>query len=153
MYAYAGLALYWAQCFEMSLTNALMLYERASNIKITLENLESLESELRQKTLGGLLNRTKKTFKFDEGATKKINAALEARNFLVHHFFRDRAIDFLTPDGRSQMISELEEMQATLSEADTVAMALCGAFCEAIGITKEMLNAEFDRLYSNACGN
>lgn len=152
VYAYAGLALYWAQCFEMSLTNALMLYERATNTKVTVEELESLETALRQKTLGGLLNRAKKVVALDPKTTEKIDAALEARNFLAHHFFQDRATHFLTVGGRTEMIEELQTMQEKFAVADTLAMALCGALCEAIGITKEVLDAEFKRTYSEATG-
>lgn len=150
VYTHAGLSLYWAQCFEMSLTNALLLFERATNIRVTVGELESLEADLRRKTLSRLLNSAKKIITFDNETKTKIDTALEARNFLAHHFFEDRARKFLTPAGRNDMIDELKKMQDTFMVADTIVMALCGTLCEAIGISKEFLNTEYQRIHAEA---
>lgn len=153
VYAYAGLALYWAQCFEMSLSNTLLLHERATNIKVSIKELESLESALRKRTLGGLLNQLKKMVALDPKTTEYIDSALEKRNFLAHHFFQDRATLFFTSSGRAEMIDELISIKNIFVIADTSAMALCGALGKSLGISNELLDDEFNRMFSEVTGS
>ena len=44
--------------------------------------------------------------------------ALTKRNWLAHHYFRERAEDFVSAAGRDHMIAELEEAQSLVREAD-----------------------------------
>ncbi|MDE2233963.1 MAG: hypothetical protein KGK44_00250 [Gammaproteobacteria bacterium] len=68
VYARAGLALYFPQCFEMALANFLFIYHRATNQRVTVKELQALESSNAKKTLGALLKRTKDLCAFDQDA-------------------------------------------------------------------------------------
>lgn len=150
VYAHAGLALYLAQCFEMSLQNFLVVHARLSDRSITLAELESYEGDVQRKTLGGLLRKVRKRASFDASAEKFIGDALEKRNFLAHHYFRERAVDFLSPGGRMRMISELQDMQHCFQIADTVASSIAQAAGKLLGVTDEMLEQEMKKLVERA---
>ena len=146
VYAHAGLALYWAQCFEMSLENFLVIHARLSDHSITLVELESYEEDVQRKTLGELLQEVRQRASFDSSAEKAIGDALQKRNYLAHRFFKDRAVDFLSADGKSRMVSELQDLQQCFQIADTVASAIAQATGKLLGVRDEMMEQEMKRL-------
>ena len=105
VYAYAGLALYWAQCLEKSLENFLCLQARVSGECVSLAQLDSFEERVEAHTLGRLVTETRKRVQFESGAEELLTAALERRNFLSHRFFKERAKDFTSKTGLDQMIT------------------------------------------------
>jgi hypothetical protein len=146
VYAYAGLALYWAQCLEHSLENFLCLHARVSGECVTLAQLDSFDERVEKHTLGRLLTETRKRVEFESGAEELLTTALERRNFLTHHFFKERSIDFMSKAGRDRMITELIEMRECLQHADTVATVICRALQEVLGITDEIIEQAYQRL-------
>ncbi|MDD5321859.1 MAG: hypothetical protein PHD43_14880, partial [Methylococcales bacterium] len=54
----------------------------------------------------------------------KLTQALKQRNWLAHHFFRERAAEFIQASGRNSMIRELEEAQGRLSKYSKLAYIL-----------------------------
>jgi len=151
VYAYAGLALYCVQCFEMSLVNFLIIASRISGNTTTLKEIESLEEKAQKKTLGALLKDVRTIAAFDVSAV--ITQALVKRNFLVHHLFKKRAIEFLSEKGRDKMLVELKDSCRCFQIADTAIIALCRASGKMIGITDELLNTEFNKLNEIAAKN
>ena len=146
VYAHAGLALYLAQCFEMSLQNFLIIHARLSDRSITLVELESYEEGVQRQTLGGLLREVRQRVSFDSSAETVIGDALQKRNLLAHHYFKERAVDFMSPDGRDRMISELEDFQSCFKFADAVASSIAQAAGKVLGITDEILEQEMKKL-------
>lgn len=150
VYAQAGLALYFAQCFEMSLSNFLFIHHRATSQRVTIEELLSLESSNAKKTLGSLLKKTKDLFAFDQDAVNRLELALEHRNRLCHHFFKDHSESFLSTSGREKMLDTLSEFQRSLQIADTLIEAANRAMAKAIGVTDEIVQQELAKIYASA---
>lgn len=48
----------------------------------------------------------------------RLREAQTLRNWIVHHYFWERAAAFVTPDGRLKMLTELDEMSDKLHELD-----------------------------------
>jgi hypothetical protein len=151
IYAQVGLAVYWVQCLETTLTNILLFNGRIRGTAPTEQDLDDLEASLqKQKTLGGLIKQVQTEAKLPETAEALINEALRKRNFLIHHFFRERAYEWVTAAGRARMRAELQETQAILRTADQTATLLCMALAKLLGITPEWINAEAERMKQEA---
>ena len=151
VYAHFGLAVYWVQCFETSLTNVLILDARLNGTATTPEAIEALEKSLQNtKTLGGLIKHSRTQALLPEEAKALVNQALVKRNFLIHHFFRERAFGFMTATGRKKLLTELRETQAIVCLADQKATALYMDLAKIVGITPDVLQAEFEQMKKEA---
>ena len=145
VYAYAGLALHWAQCFEKSVENIILISSKCGDISISLKQLESLEEDIERKTLGALLRIVKNYVSFSNEEEKIICDALEKRNYLAHCFFKDQAETWYLNDGAKMLSHELQEIVNLLRMADTIASTLMYDLGKAIGLTLEMVDAELER--------
>lgn len=58
-------------------------------------------------TMGNLMRRVEKFSAFDDVLKARIADAKKRRDFLTHHFWRERSIDFATSAGRERMREEL----------------------------------------------
>jgi hypothetical protein len=150
VYAQAGLALYLAQCLEMSLANFLFIFHRATNQRVTVEELLAVEESNYRKTLGALLKRTKEFCNFDPDAIGRLDEALGFRNHLAHHFFKEHGEGFLSFAGREKMLDSLSEMQRSFQIADTLMEAVNRAMSKAVGVTDEIIQQELGKIYARA---
>jgi hypothetical protein len=150
VYAYFGHAAYWSQCLETTLTNILICDGRIHGTARTAEDVDALETSLQKLPLGPLIKRVSERVQFTSGTEELIKRALSKRNFLMHRFFRERAWEFATVEGRHRMLDELREIQAWLCSADKAAHALQMALVSVLGITPELLEAEFQEMKRKA---
>ncbi len=81
------------------------------------EMFRAVNDDLNRKTLGALLNRIKKYVNLDDSIIRKVDEALERRNYLTHHFFRSHNFAIYGEEGRKTMMAELKEIQTTLDMA------------------------------------
>ena len=150
VYAHYGLAAYYAQCFEKKLTTFLLGHARATNTKLTVKDFDDLGEVLHKKTLGQLLKEVGVVVEHDPATEQLVETALKKRNFLAHHYFWERASEFVSSKGRAQMIAELEELRDLFQRADFFATALCKAAAQAAGIPWTSFEAEFDQMLKEA---
>ena len=61
-------------------------------------------------TLGNLRKRLFASSLLDDALKADIDEAKKKRDFISHHYFRQRAVEFATRVGRDQMIAELDEI-------------------------------------------
>lgn len=71
-----------------------------------------------------------------------LGRALEKRNWLAHHYFRERADEFVTDAGRLRMIEELEVMRQLFEDADDALDLFVKPVRERHGITDEWIERE-----------
>ena len=107
-----------------------------------------MEEQHAQST-GNLHKRLFALTSIDESLKDKIGLAKRKRDFLAHHFFRERAVEFASRSGRNKMIAELwadtEYFQALDREVDAeVAKART-----ALGIREELLAEYVKRTIDN----
>jgi|SRR5581483_1656295 len=150
VFACAGAALYQAQILESAVQNLLVVGGIVSGEVASRAEFEELEAKLRHYTLGRLLQEFRKDADLNRKAEEIINTALDRRNLIAHHFFKERAVEFMGREGRKSMILELASYENLFIEAETLITSVSRAMAAHLGITEEKLKAEFDRLAGQA---
>lgn len=150
VYAYAGLALYWSQCFEASMSNFLVLFARLSGQAVTVEELEALESDAEKKTMGQLMRKIKELVTLEGDAEPVLTEALQTRNAIAHRFFKTHGETFLSEDGALSMVKELKDAVSLLQEADHIADTMCVTTAKACGISMVDVQREYQSLLEAA---
>lgn len=107
VYAFAGLAFYWAQVMEREVMNFIAVNQLLKERPRTREAWEAVVDEPAGHTLGRLLRRAKALGTLPYEVAVLLDQALTERNRLIHHFFFDHGEDFLTISGREKMFVEL----------------------------------------------
>jgi hypothetical protein len=142
VYARFGLAAYWAQCVEVSLGIFFLFYERINQAELSVQALDAMDAERQKQTLGRLIKDFRKHVDLDMDITEVLNRALERRNFLMHHFFHDRSMHWVSEVGRRQMIDEPIDLAADLQYADQFIVMIYKCLGRHLGITNEALEQE-----------
>lgn len=146
VYAYFGLAMYWAQCLEQSIFLNLLVFEHFPKAIPTYttpeawaESLDQYEARELSQTMGKLIRRLRDAGQSTALIEQLLDHALKSRNWLAHGFFSDRALDFVSPDGRVRMLEELDTLRdlfaSTAHEIDAVTMPIAKRY----GLTDEKL--------------
>lgn len=116
--AYFGLAAYWGQVLENTLVQVLSLAARLTGEVALPTEIATLELANQKKTLGTLLRKLHLSITMPDTIEEVVDQALEQRNFLTHHFFRERDEDLKVPEGRVRMIEELRGIRETICQAN-----------------------------------
>lgn len=147
VYAHFGLAIYYGQVLEHGLANATFVIDvvpRASDFSSEENWSESVdeffEGKFRQ-TLGRMIESFKKVTAVPDPLEKLLSDALEKRNWLAHHYFRERTYQFMSTAGREEMIAELEQIQELFQRADAALEDVAEPVRERYGYTKEILHS------------
>ncbi len=155
VYAHFGLALYLAQVLEHSLANALMYAEllprragKPVSRKQWRAEFDGFMNQQFERTLGRLIRGLGKATTVSTNLECLLTDALKTRNFLAHHFFRERAESFMSRDGRDRMIEELEQAQKLFEVADERLTEVAKPLRERYGLTDEKLKP-FEQGYIN----
>ena len=114
VFTFFGLAAFTGQCLEKGLVLFAMSYKLLDENVLEKSELLSICDSLNSKTFGRLLNTVKSRVDIPEPIIQKLDESLEKRNWLVHHFFHDRAAHFADNEGRKQMIKELGILLSTI---------------------------------------
>jgi len=150
VFAYFGAAAARLQTLDTILTNILMVNGHIRGPEVTAEELENLEESLQRKTLGQLIAEIRSQVPLPEQLIEVFKSALAKRNFLIHRFMRERAYEFVTPEGRQRMLAELREMQAVAIVANRMADEFLMGMAKVLGITSERLEAGAEALREEA---
>jgi hypothetical protein len=136
VYAFFGLASYYAQVLEKSITIMVVAF-RCKGLRITRSEFDALYAESNKKTFGQLLIRARKFISISDDTDSLLDEALLKRNWLMHHYFADRAVQFEMESGRRQMISELQSLIRIFAEADHAIDPIYHPVLEEFGVTEE----------------
>ena len=146
VYAHFGLAIYFAQVLEHALVNTMicaeLLPQRAGKPESKGEReteFDAFVNEKYQQTLGRLIRALKNATSIPPDLESVLTEALEKRNFLAHHYFRERAEEFMSWSGRERMIEELQGAQENLDDTATRITAVERPLREKYGLTDELL--------------
>lgn len=155
VFAYFGRAIYAASCVETGITHALLYLDYLASVEEDFRRTKGLGFDQKKYqsdfdafmerhfalTLGNLIKRLNDLASMDSELKDRILAAKRRRDFLVHHFWRERAVEFATRNGRSMMIDELDKDGVTFEMLNDDIVEATKPAREAIGITDENLNA------------
>lgn len=151
VYAYFGLAIYFSQVLEHGLVNALVfldLLPRRAGRPVPKEEwfkeFDSFMDQHFETTLGKMIRSLKSVISVPDELESLLAAALKKRNFLAHHYFKERAAEFMTRTGRDEMISELHETRILFEQADDKLDKVVKPLRERFGLTDEQLEQHFE---------
>jgi hypothetical protein len=153
VYAYFGLAYYQSGVIESGIANALLYGEFLPGWKARIEqegktNFDRkvyeaefdayLESRFAQ-SMGNLIARLDRVYTIPVELKQVIKEGKALRDFLAHHFFRERATDFVTRAGRDRMIAELNGMVEKFHDMDVRIQRLTEPVMRDLGIRDDVL--------------
>jgi len=148
IYAHFGLAVYYSQCIERTISMGLVT---VFNIDVKNMTQEKFDDELGRnfkKTLGTLLKELEKTKNIDDGFQDELSEVLDKRNWITHHYFWDRAIQMMSEEGQLSMIDELNEIADHFQEIDTKLMEMLKDWRRIKGISDERVEEILQKLVS-----
>ena len=150
VFARAGSALYHAQVLESSIEGLLVATGAVSGNIVSLAAYDEFEKKLRGYTLGRLLREFHRDATLNAKAEEIIDRALDRRNFLAHHFFKERAVEIMGREGRESMIDELVSYENLFVQANAIISVLHRALAAHLGAGNDQIQAEFDSLVKQA---
>jgi hypothetical protein len=106
VYARFGLAVYWAQVFEVGLANLIVVlvsHRARTGRPLSRNQVDELYESLFAKTAGRLVGELRRALG-DDPHIDICEEAVKERNRLMHHFFRIHDRDFLTLAGKQRMV-------------------------------------------------
>lgn len=143
VYARFGLAIHSAQILEYGLVNALVYADLMPNRK---PNHTGLDFDLFmdkhfKSTMGNLILNFNKHVNVPDDFGLLLLEARNRRNFLAHHYFRERALDFVSVRGMNGMIIELDATRELFDRTDTALGDIFRPIREKFGITDEVIES------------
>jgi hypothetical protein len=96
-------------------------------------------------TMGNIIKRIEKQSELDEKLRQRISDAKERRDYLVHHYWRDLAVQFGTRVGRDKMIIELKDDADTFEALGKDIRTALKPVREKLGIKDEVLDAHVEK--------
>jgi hypothetical protein len=139
VFACFGSAAQHAQHFEAALAEFLSEYNKLTKRAVSLEEFAALDQKLQKKTFGTLLREFSKYVTIqDLNVVRLLEVALEKRNFLMHHFFRERDGKLRLEEDRMGLLSELTGIDHFLEQAATITRAM------RIAMLREISSRELD---------
>jgi hypothetical protein len=157
VYAHFGLSIYLAQVFEHGIVNALVYADLVPRRAGKVSSKEQWASEFDifmegnfEHTLGKLIKIFQNHVTTPVALEQTLKETLKLRNFLAHGFFRERAVEFVSFQGREKMLKELERAQQQFERADKELEAVVRPFRLKIGFTDERLEKAYEELCYSA---
>jgi hypothetical protein len=135
VYARYGLAVYHGQLVERQLAMLLATEFGPGPERITRSQFDDLLGGYFQETLGRLAQRLER-LGCSQDVVGDVQACLKARNWLVHHYFWDRAAQFTKTGGRDKMIAELDRIRDDFDKLDERLTKMTLEWARAHGITE-----------------
>lgn len=159
-FAYFGRTFYLASTLEVGLAHALMFTEFLYSVKqefikdggksfdrarYEAEFDAYMEKQFAQ-TMGNIISKVEKLPEFSDELRARIVAAKKRRDFLTHHFWRDRAREFATANGRAAMRAELENDMNLFTELDRDVNAALQPARQRLGIKDQWLEEHMKKI-------
>lgn len=146
VYAKFGVAVYLCQCLETQLVNYVIALRTVAGKVVTRQEIDSLFGELFGNTLGRNLKEAARVLDDDDDLSVELQPVLRLRNDLIHHWMRERALDQGTTKKRHAMIEELDAVIEQLEAADRQLVEKTQGLLERIGVSRSVIQAEYERL-------
>lgn len=117
-FAHFGLTYYQACVLEHEIVNVLALKRLVRARKDAEQLLSDPWDDKFKEVMGKLIKQLASLTQADPGLAADLAEALRLRNHLAHHFWRERAEDFCSEEGRSKMITYLIEARKHFQDVD-----------------------------------
>lgn len=158
-FAFFGRAIYMASVLEVGLAHVLMhgqfmMRERDKYIaaggksfdrKAYEASFDAYMKDQFAQTMGNLIKRVNSFAGFDDALKARIEDAKKRRDFLTHHYWRERSVEFFTPDGKAGMRAELSSDADVFGQLDRDVEAAAKTMREKLGIDDSAVDAYVQR--------
>jgi|SRR5699024_7617351 len=149
-YALFGLAAYIAQVIEHGALNLAIVLNLPKPSTTTQQAFDELYDSLSKKTFGRLLKSNRTKLRLSEADENLLYEALDLRNKLIHHFFREHAENFVSAAGRKIMMQELQAIISKLSDADDLLTNIYTPLWAKYGVTQEFVDQQLEQMRQRA---
>ncbi|MCK5366791.1 MAG: hypothetical protein KAR22_27630 [Gammaproteobacteria bacterium] len=147
VFAEFGGAVHIAQRLEFGLTLLLAFAVKFDDATIGKSTVERLATNDAEKTLGELWHAVKKSEYVTRAEQKKIRKAIKERNILVHNYLIDKGELLLTREGRTEMLADIQRIQALLRNADEIVESLVDRYLVENDADLEEITKQLDTLW------
>lgn len=131
LYGKVGEAIHLAQTLELSIAALVSVLNRQFNSRIDEQQI-ILGNDRR--TLGQLIREMKKHGDFNREATETLSKALEARNYVAHHFFNRNVEALRSEAGCTLSLALLDKRTKQIAAATAVMGGFVQCFCQTFKI-------------------
>jgi hypothetical protein len=140
VYAFFGLAMNKAQNLEEGLAMFIAVF--GDSKLMTAWDYDARFAESFESTFGTLVTKFAELSRPNhEELNEQLKKAADDRNFLAHHYFWDRTVQFCSFEGRAQMIEELLRMGNRFESLDKELRQLARGIAQQRGLKREDLQA------------
>ena len=143
IYAYFGLAIYFAQCLEETLSILLWTNKVFKNkVKTNREVNEIIDdSEISKKPMGILLNEVKRVYELSDDQILSSQSILNERNYLVHRYFKINVQKFYSSQGQLEMLKYFCDFIGKSQHIDEELKFHYKIYTDKLGLTEEEITA------------
>jgi len=142
-----GAAVQDSQRLEFSLSYIMTLLSERSGGLFSGDEFEQSMESFGRRTLGRLIATIREFTDLDSQAEAALREGLEARNFIIHHFFVDRTELFFTIEGRRQALIEVRRKRESMIRAFELLDPLAQALMRARGFDPQARETLIKDLY------
>lgn len=145
VFAWAGLALYYAEVFEQAMIGAAYVAQIENRTPVReFTSAEDFCGVVDRQTAGKIICRVREHVALSPELEAICLAYVDRRNFLAHHFFSERSDSFARLEGRQQMLEELREMIVGFLTADSGLERVMFEHGKAINLTPTLVRRIFE---------
>lgn len=150
VFAFFGLCMYNLQIFEQGCVNLAVGLQIKGLTELTEKDFDNLFNKMSMKTLGQLISDVRNYVNIPTKLEKDMNNVLEKRNYIVHRFFVKHDIDFMSSNGRVEMIEELRKISENAQVIDEKVELITHSLWEKLGLTAEVVQKELKKMSEEA---
>jgi hypothetical protein len=157
LFAYFGRAFYMANVLEEGLALSILQLDFLSPIRDEFRrtgrqgfdrakfeaDFDAFMHQQHALTFGNLLRNIQNQPEFDDALKARIAEAKGLRDFLGHHFWRERSLDFARREGRDAMIAEVQAAAELFEGVNDAVDEAMKPVWTSLGFTEEMREAYF----------
>ncbi|MGH9043723.1 MAG: hypothetical protein ACRDVP_02595 [Acidimicrobiales bacterium] len=145
VYAWAGLALYYAQVLEQGMIHAAYVAQIDDKTLVKgFTSAEEFQEVVDRQTAGKIIRRVREHVALSPELEAICLACVDRRNFLTHHFFSERSDLFARLEDRQLMLEELREMIVGFQTADAGLERAMFEHGEAINFTPTLVRRIYE---------
>jgi hypothetical protein len=146
VYARYGLAMYFAQVVEHAIVNLMIALRLPERGALTQRDIDQFMDEAFAMTFGRLLKELRRTGQPTHFVQRDLDQARDMRNWLAHRYFRDRAVQFMSPAGRVVMLEELDDATNLFLQVNESLERLSAEVRAANNVGEHAVRQEYEQL-------
>lgn len=141
VYAYFGLAVYFAQVLEQHAINMIALKLMIEHKITESDEIDKLwnKYEGSKKTFGALINEINQLYKISDNHKAQLKEFLNKRNFIAHDYFKFNVDIFYNENGKFRMVKDFIAFREQAKEIDGILTTYFEEYQKIAGITPERL--------------